>query len=207
MEVLATAQNREQLKQLECRFVSELGTYARNGSGYNLTLGGDGLEKLNSPRGENSVHSVLTEEIVRFIRDPLLADVSNRDMAQLVQAKFGTQAGAEGLKSARNGKCWKHLDIPPVVVTKGTRKPVLTEEQKTEKRAQLQKIHVDAVAKSAELRRGKRGLNAKLSEDQVRQIFFAEGSGPKIAAKFGVSKIIVYRIKSRNAHTYLTKDL
>jgi hypothetical protein len=207
MEVLATAQSREQLKQLECQFVSELGTYARDGSGYNLTLGGDGLEKLNSPKGENSVHAVLTEEIVRFIRDPLLADVSNRDMAQLVQEKFGTQAGVEGLKSARNGKCWKHLDIPPVVVRKGARQPALTDTKKSGHRAQLAKVHADAITKSAEIRKGKRGLNAKLSEAQVRDIFFAEGFGPKIAAKFGVSKMIVYRIKSRKAHTYLTKDL
>lgn len=207
VEILATASSKEELKQLECEFIQALRTYARDGSGYNLTLGGDGLEKMNSPRGEQSSRAVLTEEIVRFIRNPAHANVSNKGMVQAVQDRFGNSLSAETLKSARNGKTWDHLGVAPVKVAKGSRKTPLTEAQKEAKRKQLANIHAAAVAKSAELRRGKRQANAKLSVEQVRDIFFAEGSGPKIGLRFGVHKKIVYGIKNRSMHTYMTKDL
>jgi hypothetical protein len=207
IEVLATASSKDELKRLECEFIQSLRTYARDGSGYNLTLGGDGLEKMNSPRGAQSYNAVLTEEVVRFIRDPAQAGVSNKDMQQEVQKRFGLQAPPDALKCARNGKSWNHLDVPPVKVAKFSRKPALTAQQLTANRAQLAGIHAEAVAKSAELRRGKRQANAKLSVEQVRDIFFAEGSGPEIGLRFGVHKKIVYGIKKRLMHTYMTKDL
>ena len=207
IEAVATADSVESLKSLECRYIADLGTFARNGSGYNLTLGGDGLEKMNAPKGDQSVHAILTEEIVRFIRDPEFAQLSNRLLAQKVQDKFGTLFVLDTLKCARNGKTWAHIDAPPIKTTKGARRATMSDAQKAVKRGHLDGIRTAAILKSAELRRGKRQGNARLSEDEVRQIFFAEGSGPKIGARFGVDKAIVYGIKKRTMHTYLTRSL
>lgn len=207
IEAIATADSVESLKTLECRYIADLGTFARNGSGYNLTLGGDGLEKMNTPKGDQSVHAILTEEIVRFIRDPEFAQLSNRLLAQKVQDKFGTLFVLDTLKCARNGKTWAHVEVPPIKTTKGGRKTPPTEAQKAATRLQLASIHGAAVLKSADLRRGKRQANARLTEDEVRQIFFAEGSGIEIGKCFGVNKMIVYGIKKRKMHTYLTRSL
>ena len=207
IEVVATADSVESLKALECRYIADLGTFARNGSGYNLTLGGDGLEKMNTPKGEQSVRAILTEEIVRFIRDPEFASLSNRALAQKVQDKFGTLFVLDTLKCARNGKTWGHVGVPPVKTTKGARKPPMSEAQKAENRAQLSAMRGAAVLKSAELRRGKRQANARLTEAEVRQIFFAEGSGIEIGKLFGVNKAVVYGIKKRTMHTYLTRSM
>lgn len=207
IEAIATADSVESLKTLECRYIADLGTFARNGSGYNLTLGGDGLEKMNAPKGDQSVHAILTEDIVRFIRDPEFAQLSNRLLAQKVQDKFGTLFVLDTLKCARNGKSWSHVDVPPIKTTKGARKPPMSDAQKDDKRAHLATIQRAAILKSADLRRGKRQANARLTEDEVRQIFFAEGSGIEIGARFGVHKKIVYGIKKRTMHTYLTRSL
>lgn len=207
VEVLATAKDKDELKLLERQFIQSLRTYARDGMGYNLTLGGDGLEKMNSTCGEKRPNAVLTEEVVRFIRNPDLAHMSNKDMVQAVQIKFGGVTSPEALKSARNGKSWNHVGMPPVRVAKGSRKAPLTDAQKAAKRSHLAGMQAVAVAKSAELRRGKRQANAKLSVEQVRDIFFSEGSGPEIGLQFGVHKKIVYGIKNRTMHTYMTKDL
>lgn len=207
IEVVATADSVESLKALECRYIADLGTFARNGSGYNLTLGGDGLEKMNTPKGEQSVRAILTEEIVRFIRDPEFASLSNRALAQKVQDKFGTLFVLDTLKCARNGKSWRHVDVPPVKAKQGARAAPLAEEKKAALRSKLASMHGAAVLKSAELRRGKRQANARLAEAEVRQIFFAEGSGREIGLRFGVDKAIVYGIKKRTMHTYLTRSL
>lgn len=207
IEAVATADSVESLKALECRYITDLGTFARNGSGYNLTLGGDGLEKMNAPKGEQSVRAILTEEIVRFIRDPEFAQLSNRVLAQKVQDKFGTLFVLDTLKCARNGKTWAHVNVPPIKAKQGTRAALLTEEKKAVLREQLAGMRGAAVLKSAEMRRGKRQANARLTEDEVRQIFFAEGSGIEIGIRFGVHKKIVYGIKKRTMHTYLTRSL
>lgn len=51
--------------------------------------------------------------------------------------------------------------------------------------------------------RGERCSFAKLTEDVVRQIYFAEGEGPEIAKKFGVHKATVYNIKKRETWRHL----
>lgn len=207
IEVLATADTLDDLKRLECSFIHELRTFAPHGGGYNLTLGGDGLCNLNSPRGERRHNAKLTADAVRFIRSADVAAVSNEALVDLVHQKFGVTTSLEGLKSARNGKSWKHIDAPPVKVAKGARQAPKSEAQKAERRAQLASIHAEAIVKSAELRRGKRGKNAKLTVAQVQEIFFAEGSGISIAARYGVAKKIVYGIKKREMHPYITRSL
>jgi hypothetical protein len=44
IETVATAASVVELKQLECETIARLNTFARGGTGYNLTLGGDGVD-------------------------------------------------------------------------------------------------------------------------------------------------------------------
>lgn len=207
IKVIGTADTVDALKASECHYIKELGTYIRLGHGYNLTLGGGGLEPVDRPRGENNATSVLTAPIVKYIRDPDLANTSNKAMQQMVRANFGVLHNLDTLKAARQGKTWKHINAAPVIVKQGTRKPRLSEQQRERIRGHLAVIHGAAVAKSAALRKGKRGLNAKLTEDEVRRIFYAKGSGPEIGRDFGVHKKVIYGIKNRTMHTYLTRSL
>ena len=65
----------------------------------------------------------------------------------------------------------------------------------------------EALAKLSDMRRGKRGANAKLPEQTVKDIFYSPLSLLKTAEQFGVSKKMVLLIKQRKAHVYLTKEL
>jgi group I intron endonuclease len=105
-----------------------------------------------------------------------------------------------------------HWDTPNSVVLemvqeRFTRKQPMTEERKAQAKRTLDTHRQAAQSKLAEMRRGKRGLNAKLSEQTVKDIFYSPLSLLKTATQFGVSKKMVLLIKQRKAHVYLTKEL
>jgi hypothetical protein len=207
--VIREATSFEELQRLECELVIEHNTHAKNGQGYNLTAGGEGRDRMDQLFGEALSCSVLTEEIVAFARDPQHWNISNADVLALIADKFDLDCSIDTVKDARNGSSWTHLNVkyPPVKRGKGVRHDVVSEETREAQIANLSKYHSDAIKASSEMRKGKRGSHAKLSEQAVRDIFFYPESLLKTAIKFGISKKMVLLIKQRKAHTYLTQGL
>ena len=207
--IIREATSFEELQRFECELIIEHNTHAKNGQGYNLTAGGEGKDRVDQKFGEALPYSVLTEEIVAFARDPQHWNISNADVLALIAEKFELDCSIDTVKDARNGKSWPHLNAkyPPVKRGRGVRHDVMSAETLKEKRENLAKYRLEAIAKSAEMRKGKRGLNAKLSEQDVRDIFFHPESLLKTAIKFGISKRMVSLIRQRKAHTYLTQGL
>ena len=209
IEVIRQAESFEELQRFECELIIEHNTHAKNGQGYNLTAGGEGKDRVDQKFGEALPYSVLTEEIVAFARNPQHWNISNADVLSLIAKKFELDCSVDTVKDARNGSSWTHLNAkyPPVKRGRGVRHDVMSPETLKEKQDNLARYRAEAIAKSAEVRKGKRGLNAKLSEQTVRDIFFHPESLNKTAAKFGTSKKMVFLIKQRRAHTYLTQGL
>ena len=207
--VLYEADSFQELQVVERGLIAAHGTYASNGKGYNLTSGGEGRDRVDQLFGEGISQSVLTEEIVAFARDPQHWNISNANVLALIAEKFELECSIDTVKDARNGSSWTHLNgkYPPIKRGKGVRHDVMSAETLKEKRENLAKYRTEAIAKSAEMRKGKRGLNAKLSEQDVRDIFFHPESLAKTAAKFGISRKMVLLIKQRRAHIYLTQGL
>jgi len=207
--VLKEATSFEELQRFECELIIEHNTHAKNGQGYNLTAGGEGKDRVDQLFGEALPTSVLTEEIVAFARDPQHWNISNADVLALIAEKFELDCSIDTVKDARNGSSWTHLNVkyPPIKRGRGVRHDVMSEEAQTARKETLAKYHAEAVIKAAELRKGKRGPNAKLSEQAVRDIFFYPESLLKTANKFGISKRMVSLIRQRKAHTYLTQGL
>lgn len=201
--------SREEIEVVEKGLIAQYGTYIRSGGGYNLTLGGGGQGKIIRKIGEESHNAVLTEEIVGFIRSPEFWDKSNRELVDMLEEAFNCQINVDTLKSARQGKTWKHLNNvhSPVIVRKGSRQPIWSEERLKHTKNFLNYIRPQAIEAARKLTKGKRGKNAKLSEDTVKNIFYSELSLNKTAQEHGVSKKMVLLIKQRKAHVYLTKDL
>lgn len=209
IEKIYDATSFEDLQEAEKRFIAEYETHASLNKGYNLTSGGEGRDRVDQLFGEQLPHSVLTPEIIKFIRDPSRAGVSNSVLLDEVAYKFGIECSRDAIRDARRGDTWMHLNeqYPPVKSGQGGNKPTITAEQKAKFSATLDFYRVDAQKKSAEVRRGKRSSHAKLSEDTVRDIFYNQESLLKTAHKFGVSKKMVLLIKQRRAHVYLTQGL
>ncbi len=207
--VLKEATSFEELQRFECELVIEHNTHAKNGQGYNLTAGGEGRDRVNQKFGEALPYSVLTEEIVAFARDPRHWNISNANVLALIANKFELDCSIDTVKDARNGSSWTHLNAKylPVKRGRGARNDVVSDKTKAAHRANLAKHHTAAIEASAEMRKGKRGSHAKISEETVRDIFFNPESLNKTATKFGVSKKMVLLIKQRKAHTYLTQGL
>lgn len=207
--VLKEATSFEELQRFECELIIEHNTHAKNGQGYNLTAGGEGKDRVDQLFGEALPTSVLTEEIVAFARDPQHWNISNANVLALIAEKFELDCSIDTVKDARNGSSWTHLNVkyPPVKRGRGARHNTFPEETKQAQIANLAKHHANAIKASAEIRKGKRGSHAKLSEETVRDIFFHPESLNKTATKFGVSKKMVLLIKQRKAHTYLTQGL
>ena len=207
--VLYEAKSFEELQRVECQLIIEHNTHAKNGEGYNLTAGGEGKDRMDQLFGEAIPGSLLTEEIVAFARNPEHWNISNADVLGMIAKKFDLDCAIDTVKDARNGSSWTHLNAkyPPVKRGRGVRHDVVSEETKELHKANLAKHHDKAIAKAADLRRGNRGPNAKLSEQTVRDIFFNAESLAKTAIKFGISRKMVLLIKQRRAHTYLTQGL
>lgn len=208
IELLYTATSFEDMREAEMRFIKDLKTHVNDG-GYNLTDHGIQHGEIGRPRGEESFRAKLTEKMVAFIRDPAHWDKSNAELLAIIKDTFGFDGSRDAVRDARRGDVWKHLNeqYPPVKTSQGARQPRRTEAQQTKCRALLAEHHAQAIKLAALQRKGKRGANAKLSEDAVRQIFYCPKSLKATAENHGVSKKMVLLIKQRKAHVYLTKDL
>jgi len=209
IEVIRHAESFEELQRFECELIIEHNTHAKNGQGYNLTAGGEGRDRMDQLFGEALPTSVLTEEIVAFARDPQHWNISNANVLAMIAEKFELECAIDTVKDARNGSSWTHLNVkyPPIKRGRGVRHDVVSEEAQAVRKETLAKYHAKAIVKAAEIRKGKRGPNAKLSEQTVRDIFFHPESLLKTAIKFGISKRMVSLIRQRKAHTYLTQGL
>jgi len=209
MSLVYEGVSRKEIEVVEKGLIAQYGSYIRSGHGYNLTLGGEGQGKIVHKIGEDSHNAVLTEDIVGFIRNPEFWDKSNREMVEMLEEAFGRQINIDTIKSARHGKTWKHLNdtYAPVVVKKGSRQPSWSEERLQKTKVFLNTIRFSAIEAHKKLTKGKRGKNAKLSEETVKEVFYSDLSLNKTAQKHGISKKMVLLIKQRKAHTYLTRGL
>lgn len=207
--VIREATSFEELQRFECELIIEHNTHAKNGQGYNLTAGGEGKDRVDQLFGEALPTSVLTEEIVAFARNPQHWNISNANVLAMIAEKFELECAIDTVKDARNGSSWTHLNVkyPPVKRGRGVRHDVVSEEAQAARKKTLAKYRAEAIVKASEIRKGKRGPNAKLSEQTVRDIFFHPESLLKTAIKFGISKRMVSLIRQRKAHTYLTQGL
>lgn len=208
IELIYEATSAEDMRQAELRYIVALKSHVKDG-GYNLTDHGFQHGNESVPRGEDSYRAKLTEEMVAFIRSPEHWDKSNTAILDMLEEMFGFDGARDTVRDARRGDHWQHLNdkYPPVKTFRGARQAPKTEAQKAKSRETLDAHRAEAVALAAILRRGKRGANAKLSEDTVRSIFYSPLSLLKTAAQYGVSKKMVLLIKQRKTHVYLTKDL
>lgn len=208
IHLLYTATSIEDMRAAEIRYIVELKAHAAE-NGYNLTDHGYAHGKANQPVGEKAHQAKLTEEMVAFIRDPVYWNVSNTQLLAMVEEQFGFVGARDTIRDARRGDRWKHLNdkYPPVKARQGSRQPSMSEEQRASAIATLKTHHAEAVRKAAELRKTGRQPNARLSEQEVKDIFYSPLSLLKTASQFGISKKMVLNIKHHRAHTYLTKDL
>lgn len=207
IHLIYTATSLEDMRQAEIRYIAELNAHVADG-GYNLTDHGFAHGRANQPTGEVVYNAKLTEDMVAFIRDPAHWDKSNAAVLEMVKQHFGFAGARDTVRDARRGDIWAHLNdkYPPVKIGQGKRGAV-TEKRKLVSTETLKLHHAQAIRKSLELRKGKRGTNAKLSEQTVKDIFFSSQSLNKTALEYGVSKKMVLLIKQRKTHVYLTKDL
>jgi predicted GIY-YIG superfamily endonuclease len=208
IEKIYDATSFEDLQQAEKKFIVQYETHASLNKGYNLTSGGEGRDRVDQLHGEQ-LPSVLNNKVIAFIRDPVRVGVSNSVLLTEVKECFGVDCSRDTIRDARRGDTWKHLNVeyPPIKSGQGANKAPATEEHKTKARAILAFHRPIALKKLAESRKGKRGPNAKLTENTVRDIFYNQESLLKTANKFGVSKKMVLLIKQRKAHVYLTQGL
>lgn len=207
IHVIYTTDSIDDLRAAEIRLIAEFKAHVNNG-GYNLTDHGFEHGRANQPSGEALYNSKLTEEMVAFIRNPIHWDKSNAAVLEMVKEQFGFDGARDTIRDARRGDIWKHLDdqYPPVRTGQGSR-GALTEYRRVISTEVLKSNHAKAIQKSAELRKNKRGANAKLPEETVKEIFYSPLSLLKTAEKYGVSKKMVLLIKQRKAHVYLTQGL
>lgn len=208
IEKIYDAVSFEDLQEAEKRYIAQYETHASLKKGYNLTSGGEGRDRVDQLYGEQ-LPSVLTNEVVEFIRSPNQHGVSNSALLEQVHTRFGIVCSRDAIRDARRGDTWAHLNAqyPPVKSGQGNNKPPMTEERRASAAITLALHRESALKKLAGLRKGKRGPNAKLSEEAVRDIFYNQESLLKTASKFGVSKKMVLLIKQRRAHVYLTQGL
>jgi hypothetical protein len=208
VEKIYDATSFDDLQEAEKRFIAQYETHASLNKGYNLTSGGEGRDRVDQLYGEQ-LPSVLTNDVIAFIRDPARQGVSNSALLNEVVDRFGIKCSRDTIRDARRGDTWSHLNeqYPPIKSGQGNNKAPATEEHKAKARAILDLHRAEALKKLAESKKGKRGPNARLSEDTVRDIFYNQDSLLKTAHKFGVSKKMVLLIKQRKAHVYLTQGL
>lgn len=208
IEVIYEAQSLEELRAAELRLIKELKAHVNDG-GYNLTDHGYTYGNTSVARGEASGNAKLTEDAVAFIRDPAHWDKSNAQVLVMAEERFGLNVARDTVRDARRGDIWKHLNAkyPPVKVKQGARQAPMSPERRAQAKETLNAYRADGLKKLTEMRKGKRGSNARLPEQTVRDIFYSSLSLLKTAAQFGVSKKMVLLIKQRKAHVYLTKDL
>lgn len=208
IEEIYAASSKEDMRKAEIKYIAEYKSHCKE-RGYNLTDHGYKYGSIGVSVGEKRYNSVLTEEIVGFIRNPELQNVSNKDMFLMVSQRFNFSGSRDSVRDARRGDTWAHLNekYAPIKCRQGARRPQLHGEKKVAALKNLAMHHSDAIKKASEMRAGKRGKNAKLSVEAVKQIFFYGGTLAQTARDFGISKKMVSLIKQRKAHVYLTQGL
>ena len=172
--------------------------------GYNLSPGGEyGPGRVFC--GTDNARSKVTDEIVRFIRDPAESHIVNDDMRCLAEEQFGILTSRDCIRDARRGDTWTHLnkECPPIKVGQGTR----TSERKSRSAAtnliNARKIALPALA----LRLRHQKIAAKLNTDQVRAIYLDPRRQAVIDRAYSVSHGTARRIKSRLSYADVTQEL
>lgn len=119
IEVVYEASSLEEMLMVERGLIAQYGAINRK-IGYNLTSGGEGGL---SPDARRAPPKFLTADVVRFIRNPALVDIVNREMVELVCAKFGVRMALDTLRDSRRGDIskWMDKECPPIKAGQGGR--------------------------------------------------------------------------------------
>jgi group I intron endonuclease len=207
IEPIYETQDVQALRDAEMSLIGDYKAHVSDG-GYNLTDHGFNYGNQNTAKGEQQAQSLLTEQIVQYIRNPDTASVTNQVLVDEVLSVFGVLASRDCIRDARRGSRWSHLNdkFPPVKIGRGARSELSTD-GKIQAVNTLNKYRDAAIVAMRESRAGKRGSHAKLSIAKVKEIFYSPLSLSKTAVEHGISKKMVLLIKQRRAHVYLTKDL
>lgn len=209
IEEVATSNNIENLKLIEIEYIQKLNTYLPEGKGYNLTRGGEGCNKITSYFGEEQHNAKLTEKAVIFIRNSENTIYTNGTLVSMVADKFGIMVSRDCIRDARRGSSWTYLNEthPPVKMRQGERVEPISDAARNKATLTLNLNREKAIIARIAKYEGKRGPNAKLSEENVISIFNSSESLLKTAYKYGVSKKMVLLIKQRKTHKYITERL
>lgn len=200
---IASCFDPEGLFETEKRIIEDRGTLKDFG-GYNVCRGGVGQFSFNPPKGEQNHNSRLTEEFVRYIRDPELFDVSNQELCDIAWADFDINVSRDAVRDARRGDTWRHLDVPPIKRGQGY----------PSKAGRL--VHADTARRifndptirakcnlGAARRRGKPNrANCKLTPCQVIFAAFSDNSARSLAKEFGVDKATIMNVRHRRIFEY-----
>ena len=197
----------EDLREAELRFIKDLKSHAVEG-GYNLTDHGHNHGAVGKVRGEEAHNSLLTEDIVRYIRDLSRVNTTNKDLVSEVGKLFGITISRDCIRDARRGDTWTHLNsiCPPIKVGQGKRQ-IITNERIESCRSILNIHRAKAVASRIENVRLKGRSNSKLRENEVRDIFLGKESLNKTAMVYGISKKMVLLIRQRKSYRHFTQEL
>ena len=207
IEPIYETQDVQALRDAEMSLIGDYKAHVSDG-GYNLTDHGFNYGNQNTAKGEQQAQSLLTEQIVQYIRNPDTASITNQALVDEVLSIFGVLVSRDCIRDARRGSSWAYLNeqFPPIKIGQGGRHYHSVDGGKKSITA-LHQHRETAITASRKSRAGKRGNNAKLSVDKVKEIFYSPLSLSKTAVEHGVSKRMVLFIKQRKAHVYLTKDL
>jgi hypothetical protein len=207
IEPIYETQDVQALRDAEMSLIGDYKAHVSDG-GYNLTDHGFNYGHQNSAKGEQQAQSLLTEQIVQYIRNPDTASITNQALVDEVLSIFGVLVSRDCIRDARRGSSWTHLNdkYPPIKIGQGGRGEFSTDGKIVSVNT-LNKYRGAAIAAMRESRVGKRGSHAKLSIAKVKEIFYSPLSLSKTAVEHGISKKMVLLIKQRRAHVYLTKDL
>lgn len=201
------ATSKAEMFAVEKGLIAQYGTFAGSG-GYNLTSGGDGcFDNKNIPKGEDNHNAVMREEIIAFIRNPSLSGVCNRELRDIVEQRFNVMVTRDSLRDARRGDSWKYLDdkYPPIKCGQGARMSELRRKTSSEIISRPSVRRAMAAANSIRMR-GQR-IAAKLTEQQVRDIYLDPRPNRVIEREYGMSHRTARRIKTRRNWASVTEGL
>lgn len=191
VSILYEAADLAELKVVERGLIAQYGTLAPRG--YNMTNGGD-VSDVVCRSGEDSNRSLLTNEIVIFIRQPINSAITNDDMRTVVAEKFNVSVSRDCIGDARRGDRWSHLneEYPPIKIGKGKRGD---ERRIAANRRPKSARGLASIARATAIRSRGNKFRAKLTAEQVLQIFVDTRLQDEIAAEYGVNQTTVSSIK------------
>ena len=201
------ATSRVEMFAVEKGLIAQYGTFVGSG-GYNLTSGGDGCcDNPNLPKGADNHNAVMREEIIEFIRNPVLSGVCNRELRDIVEKRFDVLVSRDSLRDARRGDSWKYLNdkYQPIKCRQGARVSELKRKTSSETISRPSVRRAMATANSIRMR-GRR-ITAKLTEDQARSIFLDPRPNRVIERTYEMSHGVAKSIKSRRTWASVTGDL